>query len=267
MTGNDHTHRAPGGDADHSVTLSGVSKRFGTHQALEDVTFALRPGRVTGLLGPNGAGKSTLLRILLGLARPDRGTARVLGAAPGTLPDAAHRIGVVMDAIGFAPRPTVRHQLRIAARALGLPDTRVDEVLDQVDLAGAAARTRYQACSTGMRQRLALAAALLPDPELVVLDEPLNGLDPEGIRWMRRLIEQQAERGRTVLLASHLLSEVEQTVDDIVVLRRTVLFQGSLDELVHQGAGRLEDAYFHLVEGRTAALPTPAPSAPEPSHA
>ncbi|MFJ9775531.1 ABC transporter ATP-binding protein [Kitasatospora sp. NPDC101157] len=246
MTGNDHND--PGG-----VAFTGVSKRFGPHQALDDVTFTLRPGRVTGLLGPNGAGKSTLLRILLGLARPDRGTVRVLGAAPGTLPDAAHRIGVAMDAVGFAPRPTVRQHLEVAARALGLPAERVDRVVDQVGLAGRPARTRYKACSTGMRQRLALATALLPNPELVVLDEPLNGLDPKGIRWTRHLVEHLAAEGRTVLIASHLLAEVQQSVDDVVVLRRSVLFDGPLADLVRQGGGSLEAAYFHLLDG----APTP----------
>ncbi|MDH6705833.1 ABC-2 type transport system ATP-binding protein [Kitasatospora sp. MAA19] len=233
---------------DHAVAFAGVSKHFGAHQALEDVSFTLRPGRVTGLLGPNGAGKSTLLRILLGLARPDRGTVRVLGAAPGALPDAAHRIGVAMDAVGFAPRPTVRRHLEVAARALALPADRVDRALEQVGLAGRSARTRYKSCSTGMRQRLALATALLPDPELVILDEPLNGLDPEGIRWTRHLVEHLAAEGRTVLIASHLLAEVQQSVDDVVVLRRSVLFHGPLADLVRQGGGSLEAAYFQLID-------------------
>ncbi|MFD6969543.1 ABC transporter ATP-binding protein [Streptomyces sp. NPDC059979] len=245
MNSREHPHRADGA----SVALSGIGKRFGDHQALEDVSFELRPGKVTGLLGPNGAGKSTLLRILLGLARPDSGTALVLGTEPGTAPERARRIGVVMDAIGFPPRMTVRRQLEISARSLGLPASRIDEVLAQVGLEGAAARKRIRALSTGMRQRLALAVALLPDPELLILDEPLNGLDPDGIRWMRRLVEQVAADGRTVLIASHMLSEVEQSVDDIVVLRRSVLFTGSLQDLVRRGNGRLEDAYFGLVEG------------------
>ncbi|MEU8776213.1 ATP-binding cassette domain-containing protein [Streptomyces sp. NPDC048606] len=243
----------PGGA---SVALSGISKRFGDHQALQDVSFELRPGKVTGLLGPNGAGKSTLLRIMLGLARPDAGTARVLGAEPGTAPHSARRIGVVADSIGFPPRLTVRRQLEISARSLGLPASRVDEVLAQVGLEGDATRRRIRACSTGMRQRLALAVALLPDPELLILDEPLNGLDPDGIRWMRRLVERSAAEGRTVLMASHMLSEVEQSVDDIVVLRRSVLFTGTLQDLVRQGRGRLEDAYFGLVEGSGPGAPS-----------
>ncbi|MEU8887069.1 ATP-binding cassette domain-containing protein [Streptomyces sp. NPDC048442] len=230
-----------------TVAFAGISKKFGSHQALHDVGFTLRPGRVTGLLGPNGAGKSTLLRILLGLARPDEGTVRVLGAVPGAGPEHARRIGVVMDAIGFPPGMRVRRQLEISARSLGLPDSRIDEVLSQVGLEGAG-RKRVKDCSTGMRQRLALAVALLPDPELLVLDEPLNGLDPDGIRWMRRLVEQSAARGVTVLIASHMLSEVEQSVDDVVVLRRSVLFTGPLQELVRRGGGSLEDAYFGLVE-------------------
>ncbi|MER5806756.1 ATP-binding cassette domain-containing protein [Streptomyces sp. NPDC002033] len=245
MNSREHPHRPEGA----GVALSGIGKRFGGHQALDDVSFELRPGKVTGLLGPNGAGKSTLLRILLGLARPDSGTARVLGAEPGTGPGHAWRIGAVMDSVGFPPRLTVRRQLEVSARALGLPRTRVDEVLAQVGLEGDAARRRTGACSTGMRQRLALAVALLPDPGLLVLDEPLNGLDPDGIRWMRRLVEGAAAEGRTVLMASHMLSEVEQSVDDIVVLRRSVLFTGTLQDLVRRGGGRLEDAYFELVDG------------------
>ncbi|MFJ9920455.1 ABC transporter ATP-binding protein [Streptomyces rubiginosohelvolus] len=235
-----------------SVVFDGVSKRFGDHQALDDVSFALRPGKVTGLLGPNGAGKSTLLRILLGLARPDAGSAEVLGGEPLSAPERAQRVGVVMDAIGFHPRVTVRRQLEISARSLGLPSSRIAEVIGQVGLDGAE-RKRVKACSTGMRQRLALAVALLPDPELLILDEPLNGLDPDGIRWMRRLVERSADEGRTVLIASHMLSEVEQSVDDVVVLRRSVLFTGSLQELVRRGGGRLEDAYFALVEGAAVA--------------
>ncbi|MFF0745210.1 ABC transporter ATP-binding protein [Streptomyces sp. NPDC004111] len=238
---------SPGPGAPRPVAFEGIGKKFGGHQALHDVGFTLRPGRVTGLLGPNGAGKSTLLRILLGLARPDEGTVRVLGDAPGAGSGHARRIGVVMDAIGFPPRMRVRRQLEITARSLGLPGTRVDEVLAQVGLEGAG-RKRVRDCSTGMRQRLALAVALLPEPELLVLDEPLNGLDPDGIRWMRRLVEQAAARGTTVLIASHMLSEVEQSVDDVVVLRRTVLFSGPLQELVRRGGGRLEEAYFGLVE-------------------
>ncbi|RPK62764.1 putative ABC transporter ATP-binding protein YxlF [Streptomyces sp. ADI96-02] len=245
----DHPPRGGG-----SVVFSRVTKSFGDHRALDDVSFALRPGKVTGLLGPNGAGKSTLLRILLGLARPDSGSADVLGGEPLSAPERAQRVGVVMDAIGFPPRVTVRRQLEISARSLGLPGSRIADVIAQVGLEGAE-RKRVKACSTGMRQRLALAVALLPDPELLILDEPLNGLDPDGIRWMRRLVERSAAEGRTVLIASHMLSEVEQSVDDVVVLRRSVLFTGSLQELVRRGGGRLEDAYFALVEGADDAAP------------
>jgi ABC-2 type transport system ATP-binding protein len=211
-----------------------LNKSYGDHHVLRDVSFGVRPGRVTGLLGPNGAGKSTALRCLLGLVRPDSGTVTVHGS-----------VGVAMDSLGFHPNVTVRRQLDIVARSLGLSAERTDEVLRTVGLEGATGK-RVRSCSTGMRQRLALATALLPDPELLVLDEPLNGLDPEGIHWMRDLVGALAAEGRTVLLASHMLSEVARSVDDVVVLRGQVLFCGSLRELGDGDPERLESAYLGL---------------------
>jgi ABC-2 type transport system ATP-binding protein len=228
------------------AVFHGLTKRYGPLTAVEDVSFAVAPGRVTGLLGRNGAGKTTSLRMALGLVRPTSGTVTLWGRPYAALPGAAHRIGVSMDGIGPLPGATGRRDLRIWARTLGLPRTRADEVLDLVGIGGAADRP-VKGYSTGMRQRLALGTALLADPELLVLDEPANGLDPDGIRWLRRLLRGLADDGRTVLVSSHLLAEVEQTVDDVVILDRTVRFAGSLAELTSAGAERLEDRFFALV--------------------
>ncbi|WP_328609266.1 ATP-binding cassette domain-containing protein [Amycolatopsis sp. NBC_00345] len=231
------------------AVFHGLTKRYGPVTAVEDVSFAVAPGRVTGLLGRNGAGKTTSLRMALGLVRPSSGSVTLWGRPYAGLPGAAHRIGVSMDGIGPLPGATGRRDLRIWARTLGLPRTRADEVLDLVGIGGAADRP-VKGYSTGMRQRLALGTALLADPELLVLDEPANGLDPDGIRWLRRLLRGLADEGRTVLVSSHLLAEVEQTVDDVVILDRTVRFAGSLAELTSAGAERLEDRFFALVGDR-----------------
>ncbi|MDV9170723.1 ATP-binding cassette domain-containing protein [Streptomyces sp. W16] len=227
------------------IEFHGVTKRFGEVTAVEDLTFAVRPGRIVGLLGRNGAGKSTALRVLLGLVRPTAGHASLFGHAYQDLPDAPRRIGVSMDTIGPTPGTTGRRDLRIWARSLGLPGSRVEEVLDQVGLTDSADR-KVKGYSTGMRQRLALATALLPDPELLVLDEPVNGLDPDGIRWLRELLRTLAAEGRTVLLSSHLLAEVEQTVDDVVIIQRTLRYSGALARLTADGTDRLEDRFFEL---------------------
>ena len=230
------------------VRASGLTKQFGPVTAVQDVTFEVRPGRVTGLLGRNGAGKSTSLRMLLGLVRPTAGTATIFGHAYAELPHAARRVGVCMDGIGPTPGASGRRDLRIWARALGVADSRVDEVLERVGLTDSADRAA-KTYSTGMRQRLALATALLGDPELLVLDEPANGLDPDGIRTLRDTLRALAAEGRTVLVSSHLLAEVEQTVDDVVVIQRTLRYSGSLAELTAGGTTRLEDRFFALVDG------------------
>ncbi|MEV5312938.1 MULTISPECIES: ATP-binding cassette domain-containing protein [unclassified Streptomyces] len=226
--------------------FDGVTKRFGDTAAVEDVSFEVRPGRIVGLLGRNGAGKTTSLRMLLGLTRPTSGRATVFGRPYAELPGAERRVGVSMDGIGTLPGVTGRRELSIWARMLELPASRVDEVLEQTGLTGAADK-KIKGYSTGMRQRHAMAAALLADPELLVLDEPANGLDPDGIRWLRTFLRSLADQGRTILLSSHLLAEVEQTVDDVVVLQRTLRYSGTLAELTEDGKHALEDRFFELV--------------------
>jgi ABC-2 type transport system ATP-binding protein len=227
--------------------FDGVTKRFGDTAAVEEVSFEVRPGRIVGLLGRNGAGKTTSLRMLLGLTRPTSGRATVFGRPYAELPGAERRVGVSMDGIGTLPGVTGRRELSIWARMLDLPPRRVDEVLEQTGLTEAADK-KIKGYSTGMRQRHAMASALLADPELLVLDEPANGLDPEGIRWLRTFLRSLADEGRTILLSSHLLAEVEQTVDDVVILQRTLRYSGTLAELTEEGKHTLEDRFFELAD-------------------
>lgn len=233
-----------------AAEFHGLTKRFGEVTAVEDVSFSVRPGRITGLLGRNGAGKTTTLRMLLGLAQPSAGKATVFGSPYQELPDAARRVGVSMDGVAPIPGTTGYRDLLIWARMLGVPAARVETVLEQVGIAESANR-RINGYSTGMRQRHALAAALLADPELLVLDEPANGLDPDGIRWLRDFLRSLADEGRTILLSSHLLAEVEQTVDDVVILQRTLRYSGPLNELVSEENGSLEDRFFDLAGAAT----------------
>jgi ABC-2 type transport system ATP-binding protein len=205
-----------------AIAFNGLSKRFGNVQAVHDLSFSVEFGRVTGFLGPNGAGKSTTLRTLLGLIHPNAGTATFGGRRYEQLPHPSSHVGAVLEEASFHPGRSGRNHLRILAAAGEHPDARVEEVLDQVGLTAAADR-RVKGYSMGMRQRLAIAAALLGDPDVLILDEPANGLDPPGIRWMRELLRHEAGRGRAVLVSSHLLSEVAQSVDDIVVISHGVL--------------------------------------------
>jgi ABC-2 type transport system ATP-binding protein len=205
-----------------AIQFEGLSKRFGSVQAVRDLTFSVQAGRVTGFLGPNGAGKSTTLRMLLGLILPNAGTATFGGVTYERLPHPSSHVGAVLEEASFHPGRSGRNHLRVLAAAGSHPESRVAEVLEQVDLSGAADR-RVKGYSMGMRQRLAIAAALLGDPEVLILDEPSNGLDPPGIRWMRGLLRSEAARGRAVLVSSHLLSEVAQSVDDVVVISHGVL--------------------------------------------
>ncbi|HEU4897377.1 MAG TPA: ABC transporter ATP-binding protein [Actinomycetota bacterium] len=202
-----------------AITIDGLTKRFGEVVAVDDLSFAVDQGTVVGFLGPNGAGKTTTLRMLLGLVTPTWGSARIDGRSYRELPDPIRHVGAVLEAASFHPGRSARNHLRVVATAAGLPLARADEVLAQVGLAEAA-RRRVGGFSLGMRQRLSLATALLGDPQVLILDEPANGLDPEGVHWLRGFLRQLADRGRTVLVSSHVLAEVAQTVDQVVIIAR-----------------------------------------------
>ncbi len=233
------------------VSIKGLSKQFGPVRAVDGLTFDVPPGEVTGFLGANGAGKTTTLRMLLGLVRPSAGTAHVDGRRYADLPSPRRVVGAVLDAGGFHPGRRGRDHLRLAARVAGVAPRRVDEVLDEVGLAGAAGR-RVRGYSLGMRQRLALATALLGDPQLLVLDEPANGLDPAGMAWLRELLRGRARAGGTVLVSSHLLAEVAQTVDRVVIVHEGRLrFAGPVADLADSD-GALEPAFLRLTAAGTA---------------
>src|SRR3954449_2604976 len=214
------------------IEIRDLCKSFRDVTAVEHVSFDVEAGRVTGFLGPNGAGKSTTLRALLGLVRPSSGTATFDGVPYEELERTAARVGVVLEDASFHPGRTARNHLRVLAATGELPASRVDEVLSAVGLDEAADR-RVKGYSTGMRQRLAIAAALLGDPDVLILDEPTNGLDPPGIAWTRRLMREQAAGGRAVLVSSHVLAEVAQSVDDIVVIADGILrARGTLEQVL-----------------------------------
>lgn len=214
-----------------TIEFRNLTKNFGSVHAVSDLSFTVEPGRVTGFLGPNGAGKTTSLRMLLGLVRPTSGSATFGGIAYRDLARPLATVGTALEASSFSPGRTARNHLAVYAVAAGIPRARVDEVLEITGIAAAADR-RVGGFSLGMRQRLGLAFALLGDPEVFVLDEPINGLDPEGIRWIRGLLKQLAAEGRTVLVSSHLLSEVQQTVDRVVILSHgRIVHEGLLDDL------------------------------------
>jgi ABC-2 type transport system ATP-binding protein len=221
-----------------AIEIEGLTKRFGKVHAVTDLSFTVEAGRVTGFLGPNGAGKSTTLRMLLGLIWPNAGAGLFDGRRYEDLPHPSSQVGVVLEDASFHPGRTGRNHLRVLATAGRHPARRVDEVLAQVELGPAAADRRVKGYSMGMRQRLAIAAALLGDPEVLILDEPANGLDPPGIRWMRNMLRSQAARGRAVLVSSHLLSEVAQSVDDIVVISHGVMrASGPLEQVLGASNG------------------------------
>jgi ABC-2 type transport system ATP-binding protein len=220
-----------------AIEISGLSKSFGAVRAVSDLSFEVEAGRITGFLGPNGAGKSTTIRMLLGLVNVDAGTALFDGKVYEDLEHPSAEVGAVLEDASFHPGRSGRNHLRILAAAGGHPPERVEEVLELVGIADAGNR-RVKGYSMGMRQRLAIAAALLGDPEVLILDEPANGLDPPGIRWMRDMLRAEAEKGRAVLISSHLLSEVSQTADDVVVIAKGELrASGPLEQVVHGGKG------------------------------
>jgi ABC-2 type transport system ATP-binding protein len=230
------------------VSCRGLTKRYGDILAVDEITFSLAPGTVTGFLGPNGAGKTTTLRMLLGLAEPSGGEALVFGRRYRELEQPIRRVGAVLESTDYHPSRSGRDHLRMLALAAGLPTSRAEAVLGLVQLTTAAGR-RVRTYSLGMRQRLGLAAALLGDPELLILDEPANGLDPAGVRWLRTFLQTLAAEGRAVLVSSHLLAEVAQTVDQVVIIDHgCLLAQGALAELT--GDGRtLEDVYLERTDG------------------
>ena len=218
------------------IEVRGLTKHFGSVIAVDGLDLTVDPGRVTAFLGPNGAGKTTTLRMLLGLVRATSGRATIGGLPYAELPDPLRRVGALLEASDLHPGRSGRDHLRVQAAAAGLPAARVDAVLEQVGLQADGSR-RAGAYSLGMRQRLGLAAALLGDPAVLVLDEPANGLDPEGIRWLRSFLRHYAGQGRTVLISSHLLSEVEQSVDDVVVIARGRLVHAGTLAGLEQSAG------------------------------
>jgi ABC-2 type transport system ATP-binding protein len=205
------------GEALTAVVAESLTKRFGSVLAVDDLSFTLESGTITGFLGPNGAGKTTTLRMLLGLATPTSGRSLVLGRPYAELEHPARSVGAVLEATDFHPGRSGRDHLRMLARTVRVPDSRVDDVLQTVELQTAGTR-RVKGYSLGMRQRLGLAGALLGDPELLILDEPANGLDPEGVRWLRDFLRAFASGGRTVLVSSHVLAEVAQTVDQVLIV-------------------------------------------------
>ena len=236
------------------ITVEHLTKRYGAQLAVSDVSFSCAPGTVTGFLGPNGAGKSTTLRAVCGLTLPTSGTATVGGRPYRELPNAGRHVGVLLDAGAQHSGRTGREALTLAALVQGVPRSRVDDVLEHVGLAGKPAGKRVGKYSLGMRQRLGLAMALLGDPQVLVLDEPANGLDPDGIFWMRGLLRGFADRGGTVLLSSHLLREVEAVADQLVVIAGgRIVAQGSSEELL-AGTGTLVRARDR--EALSAALTT-----------
>jgi ABC-2 type transport system ATP-binding protein len=227
------------------IQIHGLVKRYGPVTAVDNLSFEVKPGTVTGFLGPNGAGKTTTLRMLLGLVAADAGSATINGSRYGELPEPLHQVGALLEASSGHPGRTARSHLRIQALAAEADPSRIDDVLDLAGLTGAADR-RIGGFSLGMRQRLGLATALLADPELLILDEPGNGLDPEGIRWLRGLLRGFAAEGGTVLVSSHMLAELAQTIDSAVIVDHgRLIAQGSVAELTADGTD-LEEAFFQL---------------------
>jgi len=219
------------------IEVENLTKRFRKTVAVDDLSFKIREGAITGFLGPNGAGKTTTLRVILGLVHPTAGQATVMGRLYRQLESPTQQVGAVLEATDFHPGRSGRNHLRVLAAATGIPRSRVEEVLQIVDLQDAAGR-RAGGYSLGMRQRLSLAGALLGDPRILVLDEPANGLDPQGIRWLREFLRSLAAEGRTIFISSHVLAEVEQIVDEVVIIHRgKFVVQATTAELVARAAG------------------------------
>ena len=259
-------------NVDPMIDVTALTRTYGGLRAVDGVTFTAQPGRVTGFLGPNGAGKSTTMRVMVGLTPATSGSATVLGRKYADLPNPGREVGVLLDASAQHAGRTGRETLKVAARTMGLPMRRVDELLDLVSLTGTESERRVKNYSLGMRQRLGIATALIGDPEVLILDEPANGLDPAGIRWMRDLLTGFANKGGTVLLSSHLLHEIEVIADDLVVIGQgRIVAQGTKAELL-ASAGTLvrssvDRGAGHRPASRTASTPSPpaaTPCAPRP---
>lgn len=237
-------HDGNRGIAVHTIEIRDLTKTYGDIRAVDGLSFTAKAGRITGFLGPNGAGKTTTLRMLLGLVRPESGTALIDGVRYAQLADPTGTVGALLDPTIGHPWQSARTRIRIIAAAAGRPDDRVDEVLDALGLAAAASR-QTGVYSLGMRQRTALAAALLGDPDVLVLDEPANGLDPAGIRWLREELRRFADGGGCVLISSHQLAELARAVDDVVIIAHgQVRSAGPIEEIV--GPNDLEETYLDL---------------------
>jgi ABC-2 type transport system ATP-binding protein len=232
------------------VSFSHLVKTFGSHRAVDDVTANIKPGQITGFLGPNGAGKSTTLRVTLGLARATSGTATVFGTPYRKLKNPLQRVGVVLDTRGFIPSMSGKKNLDILATGMGAPKKRITEVLELVEIADAGGRA-VKGYSLGMKQRLSLAGALLGDPELLILDEPANGLDPLGIAWLREFLRSLQSEGRTILVSSHQLAEMQNTIDDVIIINKGKLIAHDPLDIV-MGQGTLEEAFLRLTKGASA---------------
>jgi ABC-2 type transport system ATP-binding protein len=235
------------------ISVTSLTKRYGTVVAADDVTFSCEPGTITGFLGPNGAGKSSTLRMIAGLARPDSGQATIAGRRFADLPNPARLVGTLLDASALHAGRTGRETLRIAATVAGVSSGRVSELLSAVGLTDAG-RRRVGTYSLGMRQRLGLAQALIGSPAVLILDEPANGLDPDGIAWIRALLQDFADRGGTVLLSSHLLAEIQATADQLVIIRAgRIVARGALADLLAGPEQSLEDMFLTLTGAGTRA--------------
>jgi ABC-2 type transport system ATP-binding protein len=220
------------------ITVEGLTRKYGSFTAVDDVSFVCQPGRVTGFLGPNGAGKTTTMRVMVGLTPPTAGRVTIGGHLYNDIPNPGRHVGVLLDASAQHAGRTGREILELGARTMGLPATRIDEMLELVSLTPAEAKRRLRNYSLGMKQRLGIAHALLGDPSVLILDEPANGLDPAGIRWMRGLLKGYAERGGTVLLSSHLLNEVELIADEMILIGHgRIVAQGDKKSLLAGAAG------------------------------
>ena len=229
------------------IAIEGLVKTYGKQNAVDDLTANVQKGRITGFLGPNGAGKSTTLRCLVGLSKPTSGSVKIYDRPYRELENPLSKVGTVLDSRGFHPALTGRQNLRVVAAAAGIDDSRVDEVLEMVELTEAAGR-KMKKYSLGMKQRLALAGAILGDPEILILDEPANGLDPAGIAWLRNFLRQLAQGGRTILVSSHQLAEMQHTVDDVLIINKGKLIASGTKEQV-MGDGTLEEAFLKLTGG------------------